>query len=147
MLLDDLRAVPVGARKAYAQLVAEPERRVVPPVDLDRHDWQARPLGKLHGNQPGSEVRSDRVPVHGGNHSSIAFGVHLGFLVGAVSPIGAPASIPGGAGDVRDEPELGELLGLGELVAALGDRREAALRAERQPVEVDVRGGLVDAAA
>jgi hypothetical protein len=60
MLLADLRDIPVGARKSEGQLVAEPERGVVPAIERDRRDRQARPLGELRGDQPGGEARDTR---------------------------------------------------------------------------------------
>src|SRR5262245_6989182 len=47
--------------------------------------------------------------------------------------------------DLRHVSELSPLVVLGELVALLR-AREAALRRKPQPLEIDVLGGLVDAA-
>src|SRR5580692_2477508 len=55
-----------------------------------------------------------------------------------------PLQAPGRDRGVRHDPELAELVLLGELVPALGHRREAALRADREVVDVDVLCGLVD---
>src|SRR6266700_3270373 len=72
MLLADLRNATVGARKANRQLVAEPERGVVPAIERDRRDRQARPLRKLRGDQSGGDVRRDLVHVHGARCPSTA---------------------------------------------------------------------------
>src|SRR5712691_2857727 len=54
-----------------------------------------------------------------------------------------PSPYPGG--DVDDHRELRPFLVLGQHVALLG-RGEAALRAQGELVDIDVLGGLVDAA-
>jgi hypothetical protein len=57
MFLVDFRHVPVGARNAYGQVVAEPERRFVRSVEAHRHDRQVCPLRELPGNEPGGDIR------------------------------------------------------------------------------------------
>jgi hypothetical protein len=65
MLLVDLGHVSVGARKTHGELIAQAERGVVPPVDLDPLDRQTRPLRELLSDQPGDDRWRDVRLVHG----------------------------------------------------------------------------------
>ena len=59
LLLRDLPGVPVAAGQPDAELRPEPERPVVPAVELDRRDRQLRPLRELAVDQPPRQGRVD----------------------------------------------------------------------------------------
>jgi hypothetical protein len=70
LLLLDLLRVPVAARQPDGQLGAEPERPVVPPVELDPGDRETRPPGELAVDEPSRERDVDAVS--GGDSGSPA---------------------------------------------------------------------------
>src|SRR2546421_5412766 len=72
MLLLDLCHIGVGARKAYAQLVAQTEGGVVPSVERDRRDREIGSPRKLRSDQPSREGRSDLRLHHRDDAPSIA---------------------------------------------------------------------------
>ena len=65
VLLVDLRDVRVVAREPHRHVVAEPEGRVVPAVEVDRANLEISPSGKLLADEAPHHVRSDVVLGHG----------------------------------------------------------------------------------
>ena len=64
VLLVDLGNVAGGCRQPHQQAVAEPERSIVPAIDIDRSNRPVRQFRKLVGHQSLHKVCADDDPVH-----------------------------------------------------------------------------------